>query len=248
MLHFHNFGNMILHKPLKTGFEIKNTELGMQTVEDVDQSSGIVKTVWARFGNVDLDGDIILPEAVTKTIKERGPKGVKLVWSLTDHMSRLENAIGKPSELYVDGDKLVAITKIVKTHCGEDTLKLYEADCINQHSIGFSTVRAEWQNDKQEVRVIKELKLYEGSCVLWAANPMTETLDVKGIEQKSHRLELLQKAVTKGTFTDETFSLMEIEIEQLKALLTTQAAAKAPEPDYTKQIADELLLLNLKFI
>jgi HK97 family phage prohead protease len=244
MLQFHNFGNM---KHLQTKFEIKDTQMGMQTIEDVDMGEGVVKTVWARFGNIDLDNDIILPEAVTKTIRERGPMGTKLIWSLTDHHSMLDHSLGKPNELYVDGDKLVAVTKVVKTRCGIDTLLLYEAGCINQHSIGFATIKADWQNDKQEVRVIKELKLYEGSAVLWAANPMTETLDIKSIEQKQNRLQLLEKAVKDGKFTDETFSLMEIEIKQIQSLLTTQAA-QALEPDYTKQISDELLKLHLKLI
>lgn len=233
-------------KALQTKWEVKDTALGMETIEDVDMSQGIVKTVWARFGNVDLDGDIILAEAVTKTIKERGPKGVKLIWSLTDHESELDHSIGKPSELYVEGDKLIAITKIVKTRCGIDTLLLYEADCINQHSIGFATIKSDWQDQKQQVRVIKELKLYEGSAVLWAANPMTETLDVKQIEQKSLRVNLLEKALKSGKMTDETFSLMEIEIEQLKALLATQPG-KTVEPDYTKEIA-ALQFFNQQFI
>jgi hypothetical protein len=40
---------------------------------------------------------------------------------------------------------------------------------------------------------------------------------------------------------------MEIEIKQIQSLLTTQAA-QALEPDYTKQISDELLKLHLKLI
>ena len=47
-------------------------------VEDVDVESRKVKAVWARTSNVDLDSDIILPTAFTKTISERGPKGKNL--------------------------------------------------------------------------------------------------------------------------------------------------------------------------
>lgn len=218
---------------------------------DVDMGKKTVKAVWARFGNVDLDGDIIVPEAVTKTIMERGPQGKKLIWSLIDHCPTMKHTLGKPSELYVDGDKLVALTTIVETELGEDILKLYEAGVINQHSIGFSTVKSEMQGD---TRIIKELKLYEGSAVLWGANPETPTLGMMKSEFKpsnldmTKRLDVLLHTFKHGTYTDETFSLMEIEIEQLKALLTTQAAVKAPEPDFAKEIANELLLLNLKLI
>ena len=120
-------------------------------------------------------------------------------------------------------------------------------------AIGFSTIKWDWQDQKQEVRIIKELKLYEGSAVLWGANPMTPTLGMSKAELKptpevmSKRLDVLLHEFKHGTFTDETFSLMEIEIKQIQSLLTTQAA-QALEPDYTKQISDELLKLHLKLI
>ena len=52
------------------------------------------------------------------------------------------------------------------------------AGCINQHSIGFSTVVDEYDK-ANNVRTIKEVILYEGSAVLWGANDLTPTLDVK---------------------------------------------------------------------
>ncbi len=52
-----------------------------------------------------------------------------------------------------------------------DAIKLYEAGLINQHSIGFSTLKSD-VNQKTGVRTITELKLYEGSAVLWGANPV----------------------------------------------------------------------------
>jgi hypothetical protein len=79
--------------------------------------------------------------------------------------------------------------------------------------------------------------LYEGSAVLWAANPETPTLEVyKGMSEEqvketlSSRLEKLLKAFKHGTFTDETFSLLEIEIKQIQTAiseLTTQPVAAA---------------------
>jgi len=213
---------------------------------DVDMENKTVKAVWARFGNVDLDGDIIIPEAVTKTIRERGPKGKNLIWSLVDHCAEFTKAIGKPSELYVEGDMLIAVTKIVETEIGEDMIKLYNAGVVNQHSIGFSTIKSDFQDQKQNVRVIKELKLYEGSAVLWAANPETPTLDVSKHDPfvLKLRLEAL-KAAKKENLTDETFSLLEIEIKQVE---TTLAAVQALEPNYDLEIKTQLELLKLKFI
>lgn len=205
-------------------------------IMDVDTTTRRVKAVWSRMNNVDLDNDIIVPEAFTKTLTERGPAGKNLVWSLVDHKADMANVIGKPEELYVEGDMLVAITPIVETDKGTDMLKLYEAGLVNQHSIGFSTIKSDWQNEKQDVRVIKEVKLYEGSAVLWGANPETPTISVKSQtkEDLNNRLERLLKAFRGGKFTDDTFALMEIQIKNIQADLLaldfTQSAQKAIEP------------------
>jgi hypothetical protein len=221
-------------------------------VEDIDRKSRKVKVVWANTGNVDLDSDIIIPAAFTKTINERGPQGKNLIWSLVDHKTSMKYALGKPKELYVDGAPLIAVTEVIETEMGEDMLKLYEAGLINQHSIGFSTIKSEMDNSTG-IRTITELMLYEGSAVLWAANPETPTISIyKGMEPEivketlNGRLEKLIKAFKHGTFTDETFSLLEIEIKQIQTAIneiTTQPAAKAVEPESTV-VLDALKQLN----
>ena len=231
-------------------YQVKDISNG---IEDMDVRSRNVKTVWAMCGNVDLDNDVIVPEAFSRTITARGPQGKNLIWSLVDHKSSMKYALGKPKELYVEGNALIAVTEIIETEMGEDMLKLYEANLINQHSIGFSTIKSEMDNSTG-IRTIKELMLYEGSAVLWAANPETPTLAMyKGMEQAevqetlNGRLEKLLKAFKHGTFTDETFSLLEIEIKQIqKAIsdITTQPAAKAVEPDTNAIVFEALKQFN----
>jgi hypothetical protein len=167
----------------------------------------------------------------------------------------MKYALGKPKELYVEGDALIAVTEVIETEMGEDMLKLYEAGLINQHSIGFSTIKSELDNSTG-IRTITELMLYEGSAVLWAANPETPTISIyKGMEPEvvketlNGRLEKLIKAFKHGTFTDETFSLLEIEIKQIQTAIneiTTQPAAKAVEPESTV-VLDALKQLNNRF-
>jgi hypothetical protein len=227
----------------------------MNGVEDVDKESRKVKAVWARMSNVDLDNDIISPAAFTRTITARGPQGKNLIWSLVDHKTSMKYALGKPKELYVEGDALIAVTEVIETEMGEDMLKLYEANLINQHSIGFSTIKSEMDNSTG-IRTITELMLYEGSAVLWAANPETPTISIyKGMDAEVVKetlngiLEKLIKAFKHGTFTDETFSLLEIEIKQIQTAIneiTTQPAAKAVEPESTV-VLDALKQLNNRF-
>lgn len=221
---------------------------------DIEPESRTVKACWSRIGNVDLDNDIIVAEAFTKTIKERGPKGKNMIWSLVDHKADMAHTLGKPKELYIEGDMLVAVTDLIETECGEDAIKLYEAGLINQHSIGFSTLKSD-VNQKTGVRTITELKLYEGSAVLWGANPETPTLGFKGEfketkENLSIRLENLIKAFRGGTFTDDTFALMEIQIKQIQAELlvleitetiTQPAEAVEPTPVVEEKNNEEVL-------
>lgn len=203
---------------------------------DIQPETRTVKACWSRIGNVDLDGDIIVAEAFTKTIKERGPNGKNMIWSLVDHKADMAHTLGKPKELYIEGDMLVAVTDLIETECGEDAIKLYEAGLINQHSIGFSTLKSD-VDQKTGIRTITELKLYEGSAVLWGANPETPTLGFKGEfketkENLSLRLENLIKAFRGGSFTDDTFALMEIQIKQIQAeLLTLEIAETITQPE-----------------
>lgn len=201
-------------------------------ISDVDMTARKVKAVWSRMNNVDLDMDIIMPGAFDKTIAECGPNGKNQIWSLIDHRASMGNAIGKPKELYIEGDMLIAITPILDTEIGEDILKMYQAGIINQHSIGFQTIKSDWQDQEQKVRLLKEVKLYEGSAVLWGANPMTPTLAITKDALKE-RIENLESAYKNGSFTDKTASRLFIEIEQLKTSLATlniTPAANAQEP------------------
>ena len=211
-------------------------------IMDVDTSTRRVKAVWSRMNNIDLDGDIIVPEAFSKTLSERGPVGKNLIYSLVDHQADMNNVIGKPEEIYVDGDMLVAVTPIVETQKGSDMLKLYEAGLINQHSIGFSTIKSNMgQDEKKDIRYITELKLYEGSAVLWGANPETPTLSVKSQtkEDLNSRLEKLLKSFRNGKFTDETFALMEIQIKKIQAdLLALEITESVLDTIQPKQSVD----------
>lgn len=226
------------------------------SIADVDKQMRTVKSVVAVFNNTDLDNDIILPEAVTKTIQERGPSGKKLIVNLIDHKADLRSTLGKPSELYVLGNELIAVTPIVETELGEDYIKLCEANVINQFSIGFSTIKSVM---KDEVRVIQELKLYEYSAVLWGANPETSMIGIKSEHRTEDTPETLVKRLDKlfaayknGSFTDETFGLIEIEIKQIQAKileLSTPPAIVAVEPQVKNDALVELFRntnINLK--
>jgi len=242
---------------MKTYFEQK---MIADSVRDVSENDRRVKVAISKMGNVDHDGDVIEHGAYTKTLTERGPKGANLIWHLTDHNPSLKSAVGKFSEIYTEGDFLVGVTNIPNTTWGNDVLEFYKSGHINQHSIGFRTIKSEAVKGDQPFNLIKEVFLYEGSAVLWGANPMTPTMTVgKSFtkeeivtehEKLSRELNLLVKSLRDGRFTDEAFEFMDIRLAQineaLKCIITmeiepTQPVEETVEPELDmSELQDEI--------
>jgi hypothetical protein len=229
---------------------LQTKEIAENTVLDIDTEKRTVKAVWANIGNVDLDNDVIEFGAFTKTIAERGPSGKNMIWSLIDHKTSIMATIGKPQELYVQGTQLIAITKIVDTEAGEAAICLYNEGLINQHSIGYGVPKGK-SEIKNGVRYIKEIMLYEGSAVLWGVNPETPTLGLfKGFNMDNEndpikRLDMLNVLLKKGKLTDDTLSLIEIEIKAIQTqIISTIAVVDTPLPQVKESIVDAIKLFN----
>lgn len=185
-------------------------------VVDVDKSSRRIVMNWNATGEIDHDGDLITPDAFNKTITERGPGGADLIYWLSDHWATLDNVVGKVDSLSAVGNHLQAVGIASNTTKGNDVLQLYLDGIIKQHSVGFVPIRTENAKDH---RVIKEVMLFEGSSVLWGANSNTGTVSVaKSLtaEECADELDKLLKAFKNGTYTDETFGLLELRIKQIQ--------------------------------
>ena len=227
-------------------YEIKNITGG---ILDIDDKSRRVKVAISEVDMKDFDDDVIDYKAYDVTIKQRGPLGKGLIWHLTDHNPSLKSAIARFKELYMEGKHLVGVSDVPNTTWGNDILELYKTGNINQHSIGFKTVKSEpVKNDSKfgDYTLIKEVMLFEGSAVLWGANPSTPTIsvgksltkeEVKNEYIKTHEeINDLSKLLKKGRLSDDSFELIEIRYEQLMEKLqklfvqATQPDVKSVEP------------------
>ncbi len=240
--------------------EYKNIQGG---ILDVDDKGFVVKVAFNKVGIKDYDNDVIAPTAFNKTIKERGPEGSQLVYHLVDHDPSLKSTLGKPKELGIENGYLYSITPIVKTTLGEDIMKHYLAGTINQHSVGFSSTEKKKEKDSDgEYTLITQVKLYEGSAVLWGANPNTPTLSVSKSYTKKELADELDTTLKeyekfsvllrKGTFTDEHFGLIEIHVAKLNDkiktlfdLQATRAVEETPAPDDEKSLDGLNNFLNI---
>ena len=197
------------------------------TIKDLDVATGIVTGYFSQFNSIDLDGDVIMPGAFTKTIAERGPDSSKPeIAYLWQHDTT--KPLGKLLVLREDNFGLYFEAKMSDTTWGEDALKLYRDGVITQHSIGYQVIKSvETQMDmEEEVEQIYEVKLWEGSAVTFGANPNTPFTGFKSAEEREDRIKTLVKAIKNGSYTDETFGLIEFELLKLVSLAKTEEPSK----------------------
>lgn len=242
------------------------------TVKDVDVKTGIVTGYFAAFNNVDSHYDKIMPGAFRKTIAERGPSGSNQIKHLLEH--DLEKPLGAIITLREDANGLYfesQFTTGVKRV--DDTLRFYDAGVYKEHSIGYRTIKynfVENPDDPEDFYFeLTEIKLWEGSTVLWAANDKTPFTGFKSafktreeaLDSIDKKMEKVMSAIKVGGLSDETYSSLEIELAKIKSLYrqidslvtpaplspSTQAEALKKEEDDTKGIKTNQFYSNLKF-
>lgn len=223
---------------------------------DVDKPKGFVKIAFAQMETVDRDNDVFDANAFTKSISERGPNGSNEIWHLADHEKKLKASLGKFSNVYIEGKYLVGENTYRKDMWlwREVAWPLYEKGDITQHSIGFSIVN---ETKSGNHNVIKEAAVFEGSCVLWGAQPDTPTMDVvkSFMEDKSvsatDYMAYVLKNLQAGKYSGENESLLVLELKEMSALFLPKEISQEPEkPQETaldlNKLKTEIQLLTLK--
>ena len=178
------------------GFEYKQCQT---FIKSVDETQGIVNHFVAILGNRDEGGDRIASGAFTKTISERGIR-IKV---LDQHqMDSVTKIVGKPIALretsrneltpeilskYPDatGGLLATTQYAMKTTRGSDVFHLVEGGFAPESSIGYDALDVEYVKEKdlsgKEVttRVLKTIRLWEYSNVVFGMNQATYVVDAK---------------------------------------------------------------------
>lgn len=213
---------------LKKGISTKSEGV----ITDVDPKTGVVKGYFSIFGNIDSDKDMIMPGAFTKTLNDNGNR-VRHVWQHDITMP-----LSKPT-LTQDSKGLAFESTISQTTWGKNALILYQDGVIDEHSIGYNTIKSQ---NKSGYKELLEVRLWEGSSVTLGANELaiggmskaftpTDILD---------RMEKTYKAIRHGKYEgDEIFFMLDTHFQQLKQLLfealsATPAVIETPEPSEGK--------------
>jgi HK97 family phage prohead protease len=170
-----------------------------------DPDTGEVEALVAAFGNMDYQRDVILDGAFKKTITERGAK----VRVLDNHNAQsVRDVVGKvlglrevgrkslPREVrdeYPDatGGLVVDVQFLLDTPEGLGVFKRIKSGAVSEYSIGYDAIIAEagkfkptGYNEELNVRYLKEIRLWEVSPVVFAANPATATVGAKALKDR----------------------------------------------------------------
>lgn len=215
---------------MKDVYEYKGCGIGGNTpliIKDVDGRKGIITGYFAIFDTVDSDGDSIKKGAFAKTIQEQGPKSTKpRIKHIFNHDPT--QPLGLIYELNEDNIGVYYESKLGTHTLGKDFIEMVDSGLITENSFGFRTIKynqvkpwSEWK-EGELARELTELKMWEGSNLsAWGANWRTFNSGVKSevlIDKTGKRIDLLIKAMRNGTFSDETFDMLEIELRQIQQL------------------------------
>jgi phage head maturation protease len=216
---------------------------------DVDKKTKQVKVAIAELESVDRDGDVFDPSAFDVSIKQRGPQGTNEIWHLLDHTRDSFSALSKFSEIGREGKYIAGVSHYKNSFAWREVAwPLYEAGDFTQHSVGFQTSKQQKSQDGSH-NVITEAHLFEGSAVLWGANPHTPTMAVvKSLlnaedDREITAQEKLDEIVTrlkKGKYDSEKTDLLllellrlqnMLEVEPLHKIITNELQEKSSEPE-----------------
>ena len=211
----------------------KNTSCSLPILEvKADSESGIVEGYFSGFGNIDSDQDRILSGAFSKSIKEHGPDSSsnRKIAHLAYHDTT--RPLGVLQELKEDQTGLYFRSKMGSHTEGQDFLKMYQEGIIREHSIGFNyigdkikqTTETDEEGREYSVWNISEVKLWEGSAVVFGANSETPNLSIvksqedinKHLEEINERMEVFIKALTDDKLSQKYNNLFTLELMQLK--------------------------------
>jgi len=213
-------------------------------VKDVDTKQGVVTGYFSAFGNVDSDGDIMMPGAFKRSIQDWGPEGKGRIKHLLNHDP--SKPLGKIQVLKEDEYGLYYESKVGKHNLGQDYIKMIESGLIAEHSIGFKTLREQKSGDANQIH---EVMLFEGSSLTaWGANEATPLLGMKNmnnIEQIQDQIKSFEKFIRNSDVTDETIDLCMLKVKQLAELIERMSSTKAVDETPAQQKEEEVPVESL---
>jgi hypothetical protein len=131
-----------------------------------------IEGLGAVFGNRDHGGDIIVPGAFTKTLRDPPNTIRPMLWQHNP-----DRVAGRWDTLAENDEGLVVKGTLADTELGNELYTLVKMGAVGAMSIGYQTV--DYSYDKKGNRLLKELMLHEVSLVSMPMNPLAQIQFVK---------------------------------------------------------------------
>lgn len=145
-------------------------------IKELEATTGTFVGYLSTFGNTDQQGDVVEKGAFARTLDRWRQKGkpMPLLWQHQEVIGGIDakDALEDEHGLLVKGQLVLDLQK------AREVLALLKAGVVNAMSIGYDVIQ---HTRDGAIRKLKELRLYEGSLVLWPANEAAEVLAVKAV-------------------------------------------------------------------
>lgn len=162
----------------------------------VDKQKREVTGYAAIFNNIDRVDDKIVQGAFSNTLNQKfhgriaagKPPSIKALWQ-----HRTDKPIGLPIHMEEDSKGLLTVTKLSETPTNDEYMTLISDGVVDSMSIGYDALQKEYiELERRNIRILKELRLWEYSFVTFPANELADVVSVKNlifeIEEKRGRV------------------------------------------------------------
>lgn len=186
----------------------------------------------STFGNVDLGGDVVVKGAFDKSINRIKAEGIPL---LADHIASTASLLGTINDAATDDHGLIIKARISMAPSAQDTAVKLREGHLSKLSIGYQSMDdALEERDGRTVRLLKEIKLWETSVVVFPMNPEAAVSGMKAMAveylSEAERLTLadrLAEAESNG-LEHSTVDPKNLSTQAGSSELKTQAGSQAP--------------------
>jgi uncharacterized protein len=227
---------------------------GIHLIKEIDSQKKTVVFAFSKLNDYDSDDDYTEKTAFDKTMRESGPEGSNRIRHVWNH-DRKELPIGKPMRMWRDNEYAYTESKMLENQKAMDAWDAYVNEAINEHSYWGKSYNT-GVNEKGG-KVIKEVKLFEVSTVLWGAQEKAKLVEmIKGGDKPEpwliDHIKGLQNYVKKSNASDDFLETLEIELEKAIDIIDSleksgrKTTPAKIEPKYDLSLA-EIYKLKMNF-
>jgi len=209
----------------------KEVRLQIKTSGD----EGIFEGYASTFGNEDLGGDIVAPGAFSRTIAQR--KDIPILWG-----HRSGEVIGVNQEFTEDAKGLLVKGQLEIKHTdrARSALALMKMGAIRGLSIGYDPIQIDYSREKEGIRILKEIKLYEYSLTAFPMNEEAQVTGVKEIRSAADLERIIEQVVNfKGEIRPEVVARILEKVSALRAK-PEPATHEQADPDSFHSACDRI--------